>query len=121
MSEKIVTACDKEHYCGYEGISCINMLDCSYYEKCNCRVCINVVSNTCKWESSIGRCENIKAWPENQNIESEIEASRSFAKAFKWAMQLGMEIEFFVSFMDHMNNGYSIVESIFHANREWDL
>ena len=54
----------------------------------------------------------------NQN---EIKVSKVFVKAFKWAMQLGMEIEFFVSFIDHMNKGYSIVESISHANREWDL
>jgi hypothetical protein len=54
----------------------------------------------------------------NQN---EIRVSKVFVKAFKWAMQLGMEIEFFVSFIDHMNKGYSIVESISHANSEWDL
>jgi hypothetical protein len=67
MFEKIVTACDEEHYCGYEGISGINMLDCSYYEKCNCRVCIKVISNTCKWKSVKNRCKNRKAWLENQN------------------------------------------------------
>ena len=56
MSEKIVTACDEEHFCGYNGNSGVNKFDCYYYEKC-------------KWEDAVDKCNNIKAWPENQEVK----------------------------------------------------
>lgn len=70
MSEKIVTACDEEHFCGYNGNSGVNKFDCYYYEKCKCRVCKkNLDFLLCKWEDAVDKCNNIKAWPENQEVK----------------------------------------------------
>lgn len=49
------------------------------------------------------------------------EIALEFIRAFKWATQVGMEVDFFITFMDHINSGYSIIESILRTNREWDL
>lgn len=51
----------------------------------------------------------------------EVEDCQKFTKALRWSVQVGMEFEFFNSFIEHVTIGYTVPESIFHANREWDL
>ena len=33
----------------------------------------------------------------------------------------GLEVEWMETFLEHVKNGYSVIESCYHANYEWDL
>jgi len=39
----------------------------------------------------------------------------------EYARENGLELEWMETFLDHVKNGYSIMESCYHANYEWDL
>lgn len=47
------------------------------------------------------------------------------AEVFKlranYAFENGLLTEWLATFLEHMQNGYSVIESCYHADYEWDL
>ena len=39
----------------------------------------------------------------------------------KYANHNGLLTEWLATFLEHVQNGYSVIESCAHADREWDL
>ena len=38
-----------------------------------------------------------------------------------YAKENGLFMEWLAAFLEHMQAGYSVIESCYHADREWDL
>ncbi len=59
--------------------------------------------------------------PEENSHFLSLDDRKAFDSAFIWAMQNHMEVEWFTEFIHNIRTGETFLDSIRHANREWDL
>jgi hypothetical protein len=53
--------------------------------------------------------------------EDKVKQTKDFIASLNWARDCGLELEFVEFFLDEFKRTGNVYESIWYANREWDL